>query len=114
MRSTDQNQQLQQLAEDLTVAGVVGPFAASKWDKGLYIAYHMSTPYLGVPTGSDVEAIVAQLEAAGAKSFLVDSQWDLLTAFHQQSDWTLKDVFKSGSLEIHVFEPQAQVQCAGY
>jgi hypothetical protein len=77
------------IGQKLAAAGFRGPVASTRFDEGLYVAYHMNQPFLGGPQGKTPEQCEQELNRQGAKVFLVWHDWPLRKLFSPGPSWTL-------------------------
>ena len=93
VRSPRQTQRsVRSMADQLISAGCEGPIAIMWYDSvfyrtGVFMAYHMDTPFLGAIDQTDVAEICRQLKKYGVRTFLVHSDSKLREAFSQSSGW---------------------------
>ena len=93
------------LAEELEATGLAGPPASTLHWGGLYLAFYLDEPYLGTPAAGELEAVLAELEAHGARSLLVDDGWRWAHALRQSDGWRLRHTLEPvPGQRIHLLE----------
>jgi hypothetical protein len=78
------------LASELEAGGLEGPLASTLHWGGLYLAFYLDETYLGTPAAGELEAVLQELDAHGARSLLVDETWRWARALRQNNKWRLR------------------------
>lgn len=98
-------------AEQLRSLSLHSPLAASKWDSGLYVSYHLRMKYLGRPASESPAEIAQELHDAGAGTFLVWEDAALAEALDRQPGMrrvgTITIPSKTGPGKVVVFNVEA-------
>jgi len=81
-----------QLAARLKHSGFAGPLASNSWVDGLYVAFHMDTPFLGRPHLATPERWGDELRQGGVRTFLVFKSDLIPRDFLERSGWSCQAV----------------------
>lgn len=76
-----------ELARTLETAGLRGPVASNFYWGGMFTAYWLDAPFVGSPAGADAVSVRRELDAVGARIFLVNPAWPLAQAFAAEPGW---------------------------
>jgi hypothetical protein len=91
------------LARRLRDAGLSGPVASNFYWGGMFTAYWMDAAFVGAPAGKEAADVRAELDAVGARVFLVDPAWPLAAALADDATWSLAFATETAGQPIDVY-----------
>jgi len=92
------------VAEQLRSLPLHSPMAASKWNSGVYVSYHLRMKYLGRPASTSPTAMTKELQEAGVGTFLVWEDAVLAQALDRQPRMHRLATVPLADGEVAVFE----------
>ena len=82
------------LAKELRPLELPGPVASTLWHRGLFLAYHLDSKFLGIPFIQQEPEVFRELADAQVGTFLIWDKPALVSAFERSVRWQLRARFE--------------------